>query len=329
MTTPPALWTPSAGAPPDPAGDEESLLTLAERCAQDSETHELERARVERQRRALSQALHQHFAGIREEVLGGAFSRGTALRPFTAVDLFLVLDDATHYRHLALGPRSLHKALHKATQRLGGALWLGRASGGAPAEAPRVAIRVPSEPTLGFALHPTFREPYVLGGLTMPSRRWNRWIRVNPGALAAVLGEVEAGFGPLLQPALRLAQSWNRQSGARITPLHLEVLALAGLRTAPPPADLLDALGLVLAAVAQGLGERAAALLPTAQIHEDLDEGLSLAERGALREHVEQAQSALSLARQGARAAEGEHPPAHHEAALRAWQAQLAAPPHH
>ena len=325
MTTPPALWAPGAGAPPGPAREEESLLALAERCAQDSETHELERARIERQRRALSQALHQHFVGIREEVLGGAFSRGTALRPFTAVDLFLVLDDATHFRHLALGPRGLHKAIHKATQRLGGALWLGAASGGAPAEAPRVAIRVLCEPTLGFTLHPTFREPYVLGGLTMPSRRWNRWIRVNPGALAAVLSEVEAGFGPLLQPALRLAQSWNRQTGARIAPLHLEVLALAGLSTAPPPEDLLDALGLVLAAVARGLGERAATLLPAAQIHADLDEGLSLAERGALRDHAERALSALLLARQGARAAKGGSSPSPHEAALRSWQAQLAA----
>ncbi|MFS8071266.1 MAG: SMODS domain-containing nucleotidyltransferase, partial [Byssovorax sp.] len=55
-----------------------------------------ERDNVSQQQNVVRANLRSHLGGIERDILSGSYSRGTSIRPLNDIDVFIILEEATH-----------------------------------------------------------------------------------------------------------------------------------------------------------------------------------------------------------------------------------------
>lgn len=265
-----------------------SVVQAFEKFLHGLEITEVERAEVERRQKLLVERLTRGLGGVRESFLAGAYDRGTAVRPLHHIDLFLVLDEATHAGLRAAGPKACLEAIQAALQKDGPASKeqierLGRA----------VNVRLGGV-ELGFDIVPAFD---ASGGVyAIPDHAGAGFIQVNPGETKRLVTHANERAGSKLIPVIRAARHWSAQHGQPIRGLHIEALGPKAIPT--PPLNYPSALRQLFSKLAD-TGQRSCP--DPAGVGPDIDAGMTQEDRSRLRlmlqDATRQADQALNFDR--------------------------------
>jgi hypothetical protein len=182
---------------------------------------ELEVARITRYQRVVRDALRAYTGGPKPDLLAGSFARGTAIRPFSQVDLFVVMDDVGRDTMYARGPRPTHRVLREALQHVPGAVLRDPWGFG------RLGLLLEFEGgAYGFTVVPVFthEDAYLI-----PGHGERRWIRGDPRVEEAILARGNERTGRMTTPLVQVVKHWNRRHDELVRSLHIERLAAEAL----------------------------------------------------------------------------------------------------
>lgn len=280
------------------------MTTIAQAFDQLLRTLELtqgERAKAKTQQTTLRADLRKHLPRIQRDILAGSYSRGTAIRPLHDVDLFVILDEASHGSLRQSPPTA---CLQKVQTALAAAY---------PSNQPRLQYRSVnltfSGTGIGYDVVPAFENaPDVY---LIPDRERQSWIKTNPEKHRQALSAANTRAGSKLNPLIKAAKHWNAQKGRPLGSFHLEVMAYSAFSSPPPsyPAGLLALFAHLAASVLKNCPDPAG-------LSPHIDNGMPNEERLRIRatllKAAGQAQQALQLDSNG-----------HTEKAHRLWRLLL------
>lgn len=202
-----------------------SVVQAFDRFLTSLEITDAERAEVASQRQTIDARLANQLGGVRSAVLGGAFARGTAVRPYHAIDLFIVLDEATHADLRGKGPKACLEAIHTA---------LGKGGGSSTEVITRrdraVNLKLDGD-GIGFDLIPAFEESP--GVYSIPDAKGEDYHRTNPAAIEAALLHAHERAAAKLIPVIRAGRHWSARHENPIAGFYLEALAPKAILTPP------------------------------------------------------------------------------------------------
>jgi hypothetical protein len=247
-----------------------SVVHTFDRFLHDLEPTDVERAEIARRQKLLVERISRSLGGVRQDLLAGAFARGTAVRPFDDTDLFLVLDATAHGSLREEGPLACLEAIRGALLKEGP---LSREQIERQGRAVNVTI---SNTGIGLSIVPAFEESP--GVYAIPSRDGQGWIKTDPAALERVVTRANERAGSKLIPVIRAACHWSAGHGKPLSGLHLTALALRAMPS--PPLSYPQALRQVFAKVAD-VGQRSCP--EPGGVGPDLDAGLNQEQRSRIR----------------------------------------------
>lgn len=196
------------------------------------ELTQAERDNVDRQQRVVREKLekdpHLRLSATERPVQSGSYSRRTAIRPLNDIDLFIILDEATHKDLrskppddcLALVADALRRAYRENTPRI---------------QDRSVNIEL-GRNNLGYDVVPAFAHA---GAYLIPDRVRKNWIRTNPKEHGRRCAEANERAGGKLNALIKMAKLWNcsnRDAAGRkpLRSFHLEVMTYSAFPPAPP-----------------------------------------------------------------------------------------------
>jgi predicted nucleotidyltransferase len=195
------------------------------------ELTERERDEAIRQHTVLRGNLTAALGGVETTLLMGSYRRGTAIRPLSDIDVFVVLDAAKHANTRAGGPHALLKEIARALRVA------------YPAHQPRLqgrSVNVEFAGTgIGYDLVPAFASGWMrtLDGkpaeYEIPDRNLNQWIKTNPQRHHDACVAANERAGGMLNGLIKAVKQWNRGHGERVTSFHLEVMSYGAFAQKP------------------------------------------------------------------------------------------------
>jgi hypothetical protein len=171
--------------------------------------------------------LKKHLGGITRDFLSGSYARRTAIRPLHDIDLFVVLDPATHrdvYPSNTVPPSACLRKVHRAL-----------AAAYPSANAPRLQDRsvniVFTGTGIGYDVVPAFENR--AGVYMIPDRGRDSWIQTNPEAARDALVATNQRAGGKLNPLIKMAKQWKAERRVPLRSFHLEEMTYGAFASAP------------------------------------------------------------------------------------------------
>ncbi len=168
---------------------------------------------VLRRSQAIINQLDKAGLGIVVGNLFGSYSRDTAIRPLSQVniDLLIVLDGDKHKRWSnPEGAQSAANVMQDKLARHYPDVKVGSHGVVVPFEEFRLNVAP------GFAWHS--------GGFLIPNKTRSRWVFANPDNLADRISALNERQSGKIIPIIRMVKAWNREIGSPIEPLHIETM---------------------------------------------------------------------------------------------------------
>lgn len=195
----------------------------------DLELTPTERDEASRQHTALRAKLMTALGGVETSLLMGSYRRGTAIRPLSDIDVFVVLDAQRHAATRSAGPQALLQEIARALRAA------------YPAHQPRIqgrSVNIEFAGTgIGYDLVPAFaaawapdRTPTVY---EIPDRNLSRWIKTNPDRHRDACVAANERAGGMMNGLIKAVKQWNRGHGERVTSFHLEVMSYGAFAEKP------------------------------------------------------------------------------------------------
>ncbi len=269
------------------------MLTITqafEKCIQNLELTEAERANASNQQNVVRDNLQTHLGGVTRHFLSGSFSRRTAIRPLNDIDLFIILDPAVHRDvYPPATPeqclQKVQRALQKAYPNKPAARIQGR------------SVNIEFQGTgIGYDVVPAFavsENRYMI-----PDRERQSWINTDPERHKAACTAANTRAGSKLNPLIKLAKQWNQEHGRVLRSFHIEVMSYSAFSS--PPASYPEGITALFEYLAS------AVLVPCqepAGVGPRIDAGMPSQERGKANQAFQQAatnaRKALELDRLG------------------------------
>lgn len=181
-------------------------------------------AEATRQQTVVRDNLRTHLLGIKDAFLSGSYGRSTAIRPLNDIDLFVILDEATHRALRASPPETCLKLIQST---------LVSAYPGKPL--PRIqgrSVNIDFSGTgIAFDVVPAFA--VASGGYVIPDRERQNWIQTNPEQHKAAGIAANERAGNKLNLLIKAAKHWNNRNDKPLRSFHLEVMSYSAFSQAP------------------------------------------------------------------------------------------------
>ncbi len=203
------------------------------------ELTQTERDNAVAQHQVVRQRVRAELRGVDDDFLSGSYARATAIRPLHDIDVFVVLNDATH-GHLRRGRpdaclAAVQSALARAYRDRPPPVLQGR------------SVNITFVGTgIGYDIVPAFRVSSDL--FIIPDRERQNWIQTNPKKHGEACVAANQRAGGKLNPLIKAVKHWNAQRACPLRSFHLEVMSYEAFPT--PPTSYGDAMRILLAFLA-------------------------------------------------------------------------------
>ncbi|MCC6552541.1 MAG: nucleotidyltransferase [Polyangiaceae bacterium] len=204
------------------------MTTIAQafdQLRQNLELTEAEQREASRQQNVVRSNLDSYLGGIKRDFLSGSYGRRTAIRPLNDIDVFVILDSASHSDVYPPSPpetclKKVRRALDDAYQGKVSTRLQGR------------SVNIEFTGTgIGYDIVPAF----PAGDIYMiPDRDRRSWIKTDPERHRAACVAANERAGGKLNPLIKMAKQWNTLRGKPLRSFHIEVMSYKAFPAAPP-----------------------------------------------------------------------------------------------
>lgn len=236
--------------------------------------------------------------------LTGSYARSTAIRPLKDIDVFCVLKCTDKFDEIQLAPAKALATIKSALQSI---------YNGKVAEPQRRSMNIEFSGTgIAYDVVPAFIDEEAKKVdeevFFIPDVDQSQWIRSNPRVHKRKSVAANENAGSELKPLTKAIKHWNRRQpeNDQLRSFHIEVMAWAVLTEKPE--NRLEGLKMLF----MGLASRVLSSTPDpAGLGPNIDDGMTLADRYAARDRLNQAASTMADAIQSAN--DGKTEAAHHK----------------
>lgn len=181
-------------------------------------------AEATRQQTVVRTKLGTHLGGVTSAFLSGSYGRSTAIRPLNDIDLFVILDEATHGALRKSKPEACLELVQRALVEAYRGKTLPRIQGR--------SVNIEFTGTgIAFDVVPAFA--VASGGYIIPDRELKNWIQTNPKQHEAAGIAANERAGNKLNLLIKAAKHWNNRNDKPLRSFHLEVMSYSAFSQAP------------------------------------------------------------------------------------------------